>query len=260
LNESSGEARKRIPIPRPTKRRLLVECGHKCSIPNCPEKSNLQFHHINSDPLDNRDENLLVLCPNHHAMASISEIDRKACSLYKEGLSRRMISKPIPLKELAEIEGIYVEPETSLRKWIIRLGRKYVNWRHGKLDVSLNQEKAILAVVGLLCFVPISYQMYQLYAFKVVANTTSSLVSLLLVALGVVLVSFVFVLEKLECPNCNRNFSIRRTDSKRVERKVVYQTDTEIEIETVYRNTYECDFCGYKFNRFENVSERRDLT
>lgn len=103
-------------------------------------------------------------------------------------------------------------------------------------------------------------KMYQLYAFKIVADTTSSLISLLLVAIGVVALSFVFALEQLKCPNCSRNFGIRRTDSKRVERKEVYRTDTEIEIESIYRNTYECEFCGHKVSKFESVSETRNLT
>lgn len=260
MSDNSQSVKKRIPIPEPTKRRLLVECGHECTIPSCHEKANLEFHHINSNPLDNRDENLIVLCPNHHAMADRGKIDRKACMLYKEKLKQEGVPRPIALKELAQIEGIDVEPESFFRRWTIHFGRKYVNWRYGKLDVSLNREKVVLIVVGLLCFVPFAYQMYQLYTAKVVADMVSSLFSMLLIGVGIGLISILFVLEKLQCPNCSRNFGIRRTDSKRVEEKEVFRTETAMEIETLYRNTYECEFCGYKVSKFESVSETIDLT
>lgn len=37
----------------------------KCEI--CGYSENLELHHINGDPTDNRLENLQILCPNHHA-------------------------------------------------------------------------------------------------------------------------------------------------------------------------------------------------
>lgn len=215
--------------------------------------------HVNSDPTDNRDENLIVLCPNHHVMADRGKIDRKACRLYKEGLMRKGIAKQVPLKELAQIEGIDVEPETMWRKWLIRLGRKYVSRRYGKLDVSLNREKIGLFTVGLLCFAPLIYQMYQLYTSQIVANTESSLIALFLIIVGMGLIVIVFALERLKCPNCYRNFGIRRADSKRVEEKEVYRTETEMKIQTVYHNTYECEFCGYKVTKFESESKMKAL-
>ncbi len=75
-------------MPTSLRRELLIECCHKCSIPICPVQIGLQPHHINYKRNDNRKENLLMLCPNHHDMATKRIIDRKACLMYKENLSK----------------------------------------------------------------------------------------------------------------------------------------------------------------------------
>lgn len=84
--------KKRIPIPIQLRRELLVECGHKCSIHNCTEKQGLEAHHINSNPSDNRKDNLLMLCPNHHDMVGRRMIDRKSCRMYKQQLQSTQIT------------------------------------------------------------------------------------------------------------------------------------------------------------------------
>lgn len=51
-------------------RERLVKEGlklYKCEIEGCEYCQNLELHHINGDPTDNRIENLQILCPNHHA-------------------------------------------------------------------------------------------------------------------------------------------------------------------------------------------------
>lgn len=81
--------KKRIPIPTSLRRELLVDSNHKCSIPNCPVVRDLEAHHINENPADNKKENIIMLCPNHHALASEGVIDRKACIIYKNILKQQ---------------------------------------------------------------------------------------------------------------------------------------------------------------------------
>ncbi len=68
------------------RRDLHLECGYKCSIPLCPVQNNLEAHHINGKRNETVKENLLMLCPNHHAMVESGIIDRKACKIIKENL------------------------------------------------------------------------------------------------------------------------------------------------------------------------------
>lgn len=82
----AGKAR--IAVPKGTERKLLVESGHKCSVPLCNESHTLEIHHIDGDPSDNREANLIVFCRNHHAMAESGKIDRKECESYKERLKQ----------------------------------------------------------------------------------------------------------------------------------------------------------------------------
>jgi hypothetical protein len=76
----------RIRIPTPLRRVMLVECGHKCTIHNCPQMQNLEAHHINGDPSDNRMDNLIMLCPTHHTMGDRGIIDKISFKMYKEKL------------------------------------------------------------------------------------------------------------------------------------------------------------------------------
>lgn len=82
--------KRRIKIPTRIRRELLLECGFKCSMTLCTERSNLEAHHINFKPSDNGKQNLIMFCRNHHAMANNKEIDKKACLLLKEMLRRSM--------------------------------------------------------------------------------------------------------------------------------------------------------------------------
>ena len=58
------------------RRYLLEKTNYTCEIPGCgcnfinpyTNLSILQIHHIDGDATNNREENLQVLCPNHHAM------------------------------------------------------------------------------------------------------------------------------------------------------------------------------------------------
>ena len=89
----NSQIKTRITIPIRLRRDLLVECGHKCAIHNCPQMQNLEAHHINSNPSDNRIDNLIMLCPTHHTMADRGVIDRPACKLYKTKLELQQTTK-----------------------------------------------------------------------------------------------------------------------------------------------------------------------
>lgn len=55
---------------------LLNKTNYACEIPGCgcnfinpyTGLSILQIHHIDGDATNNKEQNLQVLCPNHHAM------------------------------------------------------------------------------------------------------------------------------------------------------------------------------------------------
>lgn len=73
-------------IAKPTRRSLLLETGFRCSLRGCYVDSSLEFHHIDGNPSNNSVGNLLVLCSNHHTLATKGIIDRKACTELKKNL------------------------------------------------------------------------------------------------------------------------------------------------------------------------------
>lgn len=79
------ETKSRKHIPTDVTRELLIECGFKCSIPQCPiQWPTLQRHHIDENPSNNDNANLLLLCPTHHQMVTSGYIDRKTCETLKQ--------------------------------------------------------------------------------------------------------------------------------------------------------------------------------
>jgi hypothetical protein len=80
-------------IPTDLKRRILVEAGHRCSIPTC-RSLNVDIHHIMPWEKSKKHEykNLIALCPNCHRRAEKGEIDRKSLYMYKDNL-RYIIEK-----------------------------------------------------------------------------------------------------------------------------------------------------------------------
>ena len=77
----------RPPIPVETRRQVLVEAGHRCSIPTC-RHIEIDVHHIVpwSKGREHKYENLIALCPNCHRRADRGDIDRKSLRLYKANL------------------------------------------------------------------------------------------------------------------------------------------------------------------------------
>jgi hypothetical protein len=74
-------------IPADLKRRILVEAGHRCSIPTC-RYIEVDVHHIVpwESCREHRYENLIALCPNCHRRAGKGEIDKKSIRIYKANL------------------------------------------------------------------------------------------------------------------------------------------------------------------------------
>lgn len=75
-------------IPAQTKRAVLVEAGHRCSIPTCRATTTEIAHIVPwAESRDNSFENLIALCPNCHTRYDQkSEIDRRSMELYKRNL------------------------------------------------------------------------------------------------------------------------------------------------------------------------------
>jgi len=72
-------------IPTDIRRMILVESGHRCSIPTCKYPS-VVIHHIIPYEICKKHEyeNLIALCPNCHTKVHNGDIDRKALKIYKK--------------------------------------------------------------------------------------------------------------------------------------------------------------------------------
>ncbi|MBI4998045.1 MAG: HNH endonuclease [Rhodocyclales bacterium] len=75
--------KKRIPLNTELKDKLLVECGYKCSVPNCGVSQSLEFHHIDANPSNNAKDNIIVLCAVHHHQSDIKAISRRSLRYMK---------------------------------------------------------------------------------------------------------------------------------------------------------------------------------
>lgn len=74
-------------IPAELRRRVLVEAGHRCSIPTC-RHIDVDVHHIVpwASCQEHKYDNLIALCPNCHRRAGRDDIDRKSLRIYKANL------------------------------------------------------------------------------------------------------------------------------------------------------------------------------
>lgn len=84
MSKSQSQKKDRQHIPIEITRSLLIECGYKCSVPQCSTQwPTLQQHHIDGNPSNNEIGNILMLCPTHHQMVTSGHIDRKSCEMLK---------------------------------------------------------------------------------------------------------------------------------------------------------------------------------
>lgn len=79
-------------IPSKARRQLLLECGYRYSVPHCHNEGALDFHHIDGNLANSLPDNLIVLCSNHHRLASAGKIDSLACKEMKKGLETKLIT------------------------------------------------------------------------------------------------------------------------------------------------------------------------
>lgn len=116
----------RVHIPIDLRRKLLVECGHKCTIHNCNVMRDLEAHHIDSNPSHNTMINIIILCPNHHAMADRGDIDRKACREYKRLLKNiEVYPATLILKNIEQVNAkISTLMKETTRKSKMRVNKK----------------------------------------------------------------------------------------------------------------------------------------
>jgi hypothetical protein len=71
--------KKRIPVPKKTEAQLMYDTDRKCCI--CQDGTfGDQIHHIDGDPSNNKINNLVFICFNHHNEASITSSLRKKLS------------------------------------------------------------------------------------------------------------------------------------------------------------------------------------
>ena len=160
-----------------------------------------------------------------------------------------------PLKEQLELEGVHEEPEGWLRKRFIKLGRWYALRTYGRLDVPLYKEIILLAVLGLLLFIPLAFSIYQITVTREVISTSILVPAVILAMLGIFPFLILDTFIKLRCPTCHRNFGVRRTEHIRVRDKILSKMQDRVIREVTYRNTYKCDYCDYSETKFENEEE-----
>jgi hypothetical protein len=78
----------RDPIPMAVQRAVLVEAGHRCTIPTCRATTTEVAHIVPwAQSRDNSFENLIALCPNCHTRYDQKkEIDQRSMMMYKRNL------------------------------------------------------------------------------------------------------------------------------------------------------------------------------
>ncbi len=120
----------RIPIPKNVEAEVLFKANHTCSICNDPNIG-VQIAHIDDNPSNNIETNLIVLCVNHHDKAHIrspisKSFTKKELEKYKNNwedtilLRRKAIESP-QLVRLIRFDGIdantiYLEIELNILK------------------------------------------------------------------------------------------------------------------------------------------------
>ena len=169
--------------------------------------------------------------------------------------SDKKSQRPLTLTEELEMEGIHEEPESVIRKFVIKIGRWYALRTYGQLDVPLRKEVIILAIVAFLLFTPLVYTFFQISSTKAVPNNSILVISVILALVGILPILGIETLVNLRCPKCNRNFGVRRTEHIRVKDKILSKLEDRVIREVTYRNTYTCDYCGHTETKFQNIEE-----
>ncbi|MCG3845474.1 HNH endonuclease signature motif containing protein [Photobacterium damselae] len=78
-------------LPAETKRLIMTEAGHRCSVQHCNEHI-VEVHHIDENRENNAPANLIVLCDKHHKLAHQGVISRMDQRKYKELLTQPAVA------------------------------------------------------------------------------------------------------------------------------------------------------------------------
>lgn len=132
---------KRVKIPHKTEVKILMINKHQCCI--CRElrsSSEIQIHHIDGEPSNNRLENLAVLCGYHHDLANMGlkngvlgqakKLTPDEVKVNKEYWEKRVeeeikiAKKYIPIQERRQLEILYKFEISKRKNEILSLPRK----------------------------------------------------------------------------------------------------------------------------------------
>ncbi|MFX0210493.1 MAG: HNH endonuclease [Candidatus Hodarchaeota archaeon] len=140
----------RVAIPKNTKRNLFLYCRHECCL--CDKKVSGAYesniHHINNDPNDNRFENLILLCPNCHSLATRGDFDEnhlktirdaKICKLGIKEFLEKSVKPEIEfetifklklenLYKLLDEEGDYLQINDLIDEMIMLIKERIEKW------------------------------------------------------------------------------------------------------------------------------------
>ena len=102
-------AKKRVAVPLQVKTKILEEYRHRCAV--CLRSVKLEVHHIDEDPSNNDERNLIPLCPNCHSDRlhnPFDPLDSDVLSFYRTHKYRQILAaqfRPL-LKRLRQLEDV----------------------------------------------------------------------------------------------------------------------------------------------------------
>lgn len=133
-------------IPREIRDRLLVSCKHRCCI--C-DRGWVQIHHIDGDPTNNSEDNLIPLCRNHagmvHMLARARELWIKNAVEGVASISEiEEHERPKLLKELPSITAEKLDESIRFLAYeVIKVN--IVN--HKAVAILQNEEKTTVKII-----------------------------------------------------------------------------------------------------------------
>lgn len=111
--------KQRLIIPKPLERKLLYEAARTCCVCRAPRKP-VEIHHIDQDPSNNVEPNLIVICRNchdeahtKHTMSKNLNADhlRHAKSEWLQAVAQRSAEAMLPSSNLAQAMWTFINHE-----------------------------------------------------------------------------------------------------------------------------------------------------